>query len=61
MGRRTYHLGTELMSALMVIIGVVIVARTIAAGGGALAVGLVLGVLFVLAGAGRLWVNRRGA
>jgi hypothetical protein len=43
----------------MVVIGVAIVVRTIAAGGGALAVGILLGVLFTLAGAGRLWVARR--
>jgi hypothetical protein len=48
-----------LLSALMVVVGVAIVVRTLAAGGGALAVGLLLGVLFVLAGAGRLWVTRR--
>jgi hypothetical protein len=44
------------MSALMLGIGVAIVVRTLLAGGGALAVGIVLGILFVLAGAGRLWV-----
>jgi hypothetical protein len=33
--------------------------RTIAAGGGALATGVVLGLLFTAAGAGRLWAERR--
>jgi hypothetical protein len=47
------------MSLLLVGIGVAILVRTIAAGGGALAIGVLLGVLFVAAGAGRLWVTRR--
>jgi hypothetical protein len=50
---------TPLLSALMLLIGVALVARTLAAGGGPAAVGVVLGVLFVAAGAGRLWAERR--
>jgi len=50
---------TQVLSALMVVIGVAIIARTLAAGGGALALGLLLGVLFVAAGAGRLYAERR--
>lgn len=50
---------TRVLSALMIVIGVALVVRTLAAGGGAGAVGIVLGVLFVLAGAGRLWVASR--
>jgi hypothetical protein len=61
MRREVHRAGTLAMSVLMVVIGVAIVVRTLVAGGGALAVGLVLGVLFVLAGAGRLWVTLRGA
>jgi hypothetical protein len=52
-------LATAVMSGLMVLVGAAIVVRTIAAGGGALATGVVLGVLFVAAGAGRLWAERR--
>lgn len=47
------------MSTLMIVLGLAMIVRTVAGGGGALAIGLVLGVLFVLAGAGRLWVQRR--
>ena len=47
------------MSLLLVGIGVAILVRTIVAGGGALAVGLVLGILFCLAGGGRLWIARK--
>jgi hypothetical protein len=43
----------------MVLIGVALIVRTVAGGGGALAVGLLMGLLFIAAGAGRLWVERR--
>jgi hypothetical protein len=44
----------------MVVLGVAMLVSTIARGGGPLAVGVLLGVLFVLAGAGRLYVASRG-
>lgn len=50
---------TALLSGALVVIGVLIVARTVSAGGGILSVGMILGVLFVAAGAGRLWLARR--
>jgi hypothetical protein len=50
---------TRLLSALMIVIGVAMIVRTLAAGGGAVALGLLLGVLFVAAGAGRLYAERR--
>ena len=49
---------TRLTSGLMVFIGVAIVVRTIAAGGGPIALGVIVGVLFVAAGAGRLYASR---
>jgi hypothetical protein len=52
---------TLLTSSLMVFIGLAIVVRTVAAGGGATAVGVLLGTLFVAAGAGRLYVALRGS
>jgi hypothetical protein len=55
--RRT---STRIMSIAMIVIGVALVARTLAAGGGAIATGLVLGVLFVIAGAARLYLQLRG-
>ena len=48
------------MSALMIVIGVVLVVRTVASGVGPLASGVLLGILFVLAGAARLYLQRRG-
>ena len=50
---------TLVLSGLMVVLGLAIIARTLASGGGPLAVGIVLGLLFVAAGAGRLWAERR--
>jgi hypothetical protein len=49
---------TIVFSLLFVAIGTVVIARTLAAGvGGGL--GLVVGVLFVLAGAARLYLSTR--
>jgi hypothetical protein len=50
---------TGLLSAVMVLLGIAMIVRTLAAGGGPVAVGLVMGILFVAAGAGRLWAERR--
>ena len=50
---------TRVLSALMVVIGVAIIVRTVAGGGGPVAVGIIMGLLFVAAGAGRLWAERR--
>lgn len=59
--RDVHRAGTRVLSLLLLVIGVALVVRTIAAGGGGLAVGIVLGVLFIAVGAGRLWISRRGA
>ncbi len=50
---------TPIFSAALIVIGIALLVRTLAAGGGALAIGVILGILFVAAGAGRLWVSRR--
>jgi multisubunit Na+/H+ antiporter MnhB subunit len=50
---------TRVMSVLIILIGIALIVRTLIAGGGALAVGLLLGVLFVAAGAGRLYLQFR--
>jgi hypothetical protein len=47
-----------MMSVLMILIGIALVIRTLTAGGGAIATGVILGALFVLAGAGRLYLAR---
>jgi hypothetical protein len=50
---------THVLSALMVVIGLAIVVRTLVEGGGALAIGLLMGILLVAAGVGRIYVERR--
>ena len=51
---------TRVLSALLVIIGVAMLVTTIANGGGPLASGVILGVLFCALGAGRLILSRSG-
>jgi hypothetical protein len=48
------------MSILMIVIGIVLLVRTLIAGGGALASGILLGLLFMAAGAARLYLQFRG-
>jgi hypothetical protein len=50
---------TRVLPALMVVIGLALIVRTLAGGGGALAVGIVFGVLFLAAGAGRLYLEAK--
>jgi len=52
---------TVVLSSLVALIGIAIVVRTIAGGGGPVAQGLMIGVLFFAAGAGRAWMAWRGA
>ena len=49
---------TRLTSFLLVFLGVGIMFRTVDAGGGAAAFGILVGLLFVAAGAGRLYLPR---
>ena len=44
------------LSALLVLVGLAMVATALARGGGALALGVVLGSLFALVGSARLWL-----
>jgi hypothetical protein len=48
-----------ILPVALVAIGIAIVVRTLAAGGGPLAFGLLMGVLFVAAGVVRLLLERR--
>jgi hypothetical protein len=50
---------TYLLSAAMLVIGLAIIVRTVAAGGGPIAFGLLVGLLFMGAGAGRLFLERQ--
>jgi len=57
--RQLHRSTTRLLSLAMVVIGVALVVRTLAAGGGGVALGVVLGVLFVAAGGARLYLQAR--
>jgi len=57
--RRIHRSSTRFFSVLMVLVGVAMVISTVARGGGPLALGVVLGLLFVAAGVGRLYVTTR--
>ena len=50
---------TRILSAVLVALGLVMIASTLARGGGPLAYGIIIGLLFVAAGAGRLWIEGR--
>jgi hypothetical protein len=57
--RNAYRTGTQVLSLAMLVLGLAMIVRAVTAGGGVLAVGVIFGLLFVLAGAGRLWVARQ--
>ena len=59
--RRAYVTSTRIMSALLVLVGLAMVVSALARGGGALALGVVLGTMLALLGVGRLWLARGGA
>ena len=59
-GRGVHRGATLLLSAAMVVIGLAMLVRTLGAGGGPLTLGMVLGLLFVSAGAGRFYFTWRG-
>ena len=58
--RHVHRAASALLSAAMAVLGVAMVAITLARGGGPLATGVVVGLLFVAAGAGRLYLTMRG-
>ena len=54
-----YRALTQLLAVATIALGVAMMAITIARGGGVLSVGVVLGLLFVAVGAGRLYLLRK--
>jgi len=59
-GRQLHSSSTRVLSITMIVIGIALIGRSLVGGGGALATGIVLGVLFVLAGVARLYLQLRG-
>ena len=58
---RIYHGSIRALSIVFIALGLAILAITLAAGGGPLSVGTLLGAIFVAIGAGRLWISTRTA
>jgi hypothetical protein len=56
---RIYRGSVRVLSVAFLGIGLAILTITLASGGGALSVGTLLGVAFVVVGAGRLWISAR--
>jgi hypothetical protein len=57
--KQTRALTTGVLSLLMAAVGIGLIIRTVNAGGGVLSTGVWLGVLFLAAGCGRLYLSRR--
>ena len=55
---RAYLATTRVLSAALLVLGLVMIVVALVGGGGALAVGVLLGVLLALLGAGRLYLSR---
>jgi hypothetical protein len=56
---RIYRNSVRAFSIVFVSLGLVLVVATLAAGGGPLSVGVLLGLAFLAVGAGRLWIASR--
>jgi hypothetical protein len=54
--RNLHRATTRLLSVVLVGLGVAMIVSTLVHGGGAAAFGILLGVLFIMAGFGRLYV-----
>jgi hypothetical protein len=58
--RDLHRTSTRILSTVLLVLGLAMIVVTVAGGGGPLATGVLLGLLFAAAGAGRLWVASRG-
>jgi hypothetical protein len=56
--QRAYIGSMRAFSLLLIVLGLVLIASALARGGGVLAIGVLVGICFTLAGAGRLWLLR---
>jgi hypothetical protein len=58
-GTRLYHGAVRAFSLGFVAVGLAVLVVTLANGGGPLSVGVIMGIVFVLVGLGRIWVASR--
>lgn len=54
----TRRSATTVLSTLLAVIGAALIVQTFRGGGGAFSIGVLLGVLFLIAGLGRMWIAR---
>ncbi|MFL5833260.1 MAG: hypothetical protein ACJ76B_04685 [Solirubrobacterales bacterium] len=59
-GERLYHGATRAFSLAFLAIGLIVLVVTLANGGGPASMGFLLGIAFLLVGAGRLWIASKG-
>ena len=57
-GGNAYATTQRALSVLLCVVGLAMVVSTLARGGGPLAIGVIVGVLFALLGAARVWLAR---
>ena len=57
--QRAYRASALVLSPLLLGLGLVLLVSTLARGGGPLALGVIVGALFAILGAGRLFLARR--
>ncbi|HST68819.1 MAG TPA: hypothetical protein VLI94_04080 [Solirubrobacterales bacterium] len=58
-GERVYRGAVRAFSLAMAAIGLAVLVLTLANGGGPASVGFLIGIAFLLVGAGRLWLGAR--
>jgi hypothetical protein len=58
-GPRAYHGAVRAFSLVFVVVGLVLLVATLAAGGGPASVGVLIGIAFLVVGAGRLYLESR--
>ena len=58
-GERVYRGAIRVFSLAMAVIGLAVLVLTLANGGGPASVGFLIGIAFLLVGAGRLWLSAR--
>jgi hypothetical protein len=56
---RIYRGSVRAFSLVMVVLGLAILVSAIANGAGPVSIGVLIGVAFVVVGAGRLWISAR--
>jgi hypothetical protein len=56
---RIYRGSVRAFSLVFVVLGLVLLVSTLANGGGPLSIGVLLGLAFLVVGAGRLWIAAR--